>query len=213
MSRPERLPCRRVSVHCPGMTTLTANCASGGRPPVWPLTVEAYDAVGEAGLIPEDTELMYGIVYRKTSRSSLHSRLLMSLLRTSSAKVPAGFSVRPEQPLTLGTSEPKPDLVVVAGTEDAFPHPPSNHRRTRHRNLRQQLRLRLRQAAGLRRGRREGSLACAGSGAAGGNSSRARRAGPCCDRKGGRGRSGDEFRPADGDGVAGRLVSCLSIRP
>ncbi|MFN0068674.1 MAG: Uma2 family endonuclease [Limisphaerales bacterium] len=104
------------------MTTVAANRAASGRPAVWPLTVEAYHALGEAGLIPEDTELLYGIVYRKMSKSPLHSRLLMRLLRMLSAQVPAGFSVRPEQPLTLGTSEPEPDLAVVAGSEDAFPN-------------------------------------------------------------------------------------------
>ena len=89
------------------------------------MTVEAYHALGEAGLIPEDTELLHGIVYRKMSKSPQHSRLLMRLLRTLSAWVPSGFSVRPEQPLTLGDSEPEPDLAVVAGTEEDCPdaHP------------------------------------------------------------------------------------------
>ena len=30
---------------------------------VWPLSVEAYHTLGEAGLIPERTELLYGFVY------------------------------------------------------------------------------------------------------------------------------------------------------
>lgn len=84
------------------------------------MTLEAYHALGEAGLIPEDTELLHGIVHRKMSKSPDHSRLLMRLLRLLTAQVPAGFSVRPEQPLTLGDSEPEPDLAVVAGTEDDF---------------------------------------------------------------------------------------------
>ena len=32
---------------------------------VWPLSVEAYHALGEARLIPERTELLYGFVYHK----------------------------------------------------------------------------------------------------------------------------------------------------
>ena len=31
---------------------------------VWPLSVAAYHALGEAGLIPKRTELLYGFVYQ-----------------------------------------------------------------------------------------------------------------------------------------------------
>jgi hypothetical protein len=33
--------------------------------PLWPLSVAAYRALGEAGLIPTNTELLYGLVYTK----------------------------------------------------------------------------------------------------------------------------------------------------
>jgi Uma2 family endonuclease len=116
----------RPAVHFSGMTSvITAPRVPGGRPPVWPLTVEAYHALGGAGLIPEDTELLHGIVYRKMPKSPLHTRLLLRLLRLFLAGVPAGFGVRPEQPLTLGDSEPEPDLAVVIGDENAhaWTHP------------------------------------------------------------------------------------------
>lgn len=115
-----RLATAGPAVHPPGMVTSAPSQPAPARPPVWPMTVEAYHALGEAGLIPEDTELLHGIVYRKMSKSPLHSRVLMRLLRLLSAQVPAGFSVRPEQPLTLGDSEPEPDLAVVAGSDDDF---------------------------------------------------------------------------------------------
>ena len=35
---------------------------------VWLLSVAAYHALGEAGLIPERTELLYGFVYHKRSK-------------------------------------------------------------------------------------------------------------------------------------------------
>ena len=35
---------------------------------VWPLSVEPYHALGEAGLVPERTELLYGLVYHKRSK-------------------------------------------------------------------------------------------------------------------------------------------------
>src|SRR5208282_3774401 len=47
---------------------------------VWPLSVEAYHALGEARLIPERTELLYGFVYHKMSKSPLHTFLVLRLL-------------------------------------------------------------------------------------------------------------------------------------
>jgi hypothetical protein len=38
---------------------------------IWPLSVEAYHALGEAGLIPKRTELLYGFVYHKMAKSPL----------------------------------------------------------------------------------------------------------------------------------------------
>lgn len=87
---------------------------------VWPLTVEAYHALGEAGLIPKRTELLYGFVYHKMSKSPFHTLLMLRLLRQLQAVVPAGCHVRPKQPLTCRNSEPEPDLAVVPGAEDDF---------------------------------------------------------------------------------------------
>ena len=46
---------------------------------LWPLSVAAYRVLGEAGLIPKNTELLYGFVYTKMSKSPLHSFLLQFL--------------------------------------------------------------------------------------------------------------------------------------
>ena len=82
---------------------------------VWPLSVEAYHALGEARLIPERTELLYGFVYQKMSKSPLHSFLVQLLQDLLHGVVPAGFVVRTEQPITCADSEPEPDLAVVRG--------------------------------------------------------------------------------------------------
>jgi Uma2 family endonuclease len=87
---------------------------------VWPLSVEAYHALGEASLIPKQTELLYGFVYHKMPKSPFHTLLLLRLLRMLQRILPAGWHVRPEQPLTLADSEPEPDLAVVPGLEDDF---------------------------------------------------------------------------------------------
>jgi len=87
---------------------------------VWPLSVEAYHTLGEARLIPERTELLYGFVYHKMSKSPLHTYLMLRLLRLVQAALPSGLHLRPEQPLTCGDSEPEPDLAVVLGREEDF---------------------------------------------------------------------------------------------
>jgi Uma2 family endonuclease len=87
---------------------------------VWPVSVTANHVLGEAGLVPEQTELLYGFVYHKTPKSSFHTLLLLRLLRMLLQVLPTGWHVRPEQPLTLADSEPEPDLAVVPGLEDDF---------------------------------------------------------------------------------------------
>jgi len=82
---------------------------------VWPLSVEAYHVLGEAGLVPKRTELLYGFVYHKLSKSPLHSYLVQLLQNLLHGVVPDGFVVRTEQPITCADSEPEPDLAVVRG--------------------------------------------------------------------------------------------------
>ncbi len=89
---------------------------------VWPLSVAAYHALGEVGLIPKQTELLYGFVYHKMPKSPFHTLQLLRLRRLQSLVLPPGCHVRPEQPLTCTDSEPEPDLAVVLGMEDDFGH-------------------------------------------------------------------------------------------
>jgi Uma2 family endonuclease len=89
-------------------------------PQVWPLGVKAYHALGELGLIPEKTELLYGQIYHKMPKSPFHALLLLRLLRLLQQVLPINCHVRPEQPLTCADSEPEPDLAVILGSEDDF---------------------------------------------------------------------------------------------
>lgn len=87
---------------------------------IWPLSVAAYRALGEAGLIPKNTELLYGVVYKKVSKSPLHSALvrqLINLLRNVSFQ---GCFLSSEQPITCTDSEPEPDVAVIRGEEKDF---------------------------------------------------------------------------------------------
>ena len=87
---------------------------------LWPLSVAAYRALGEMGLIPKNTELLYGFVYTKMSKSPLHSFLLQFLQEALAGVLPARRLLRTEQPLACGDSEPEPDLAVVAGRKEDF---------------------------------------------------------------------------------------------
>lgn len=99
-----------------------ARQASPSGPQVWPLDVKAYHALGELGLIPERTELLYGQVYYKMPESPLHRLLFMRLLQWLLPLVPAGMHVQPEKPIWCAGSEPEPDLSVIAGSVDDYAH-------------------------------------------------------------------------------------------
>ena len=94
-------------------------------PQVWPLGLKAYHALGDLGLIPEKTELLYGQVFQKMPKSPFHRLLLMRLLELLQRILPPGLHVQPEQPILCGDSEPEPDLSVISGSINDYPteHP------------------------------------------------------------------------------------------
>jgi len=87
---------------------------------LWPLSVQAYRALGELGLIPENTELLYGQVFQKMAKSPLHSYLLPVLQEVLQTSVSVDYLVRTEQPISCRDSEPEPDLAVVRGGKEDF---------------------------------------------------------------------------------------------
>ena len=89
-------------------------------PRLWPLSVAAYRVLGELGMIPKNTELLYGLVYTKMSKSPFHSYLLQVLHAALSRVIGAGQLLRTEQPITCGDSEPEPDLAVVVGCSEDY---------------------------------------------------------------------------------------------
>ena len=91
-------------------------------PQVWPLSVKAYHALGEMGLIPERTELLYGQIFHKMSKSPFHSALSLRLLKLLHPILPVDCHIRPEQPITCEDSEPEPDIAMIRGREEDFWH-------------------------------------------------------------------------------------------
>ena len=84
------------------------------------LSVEEYHRLDEYNENGRRTELIRGIVIEKMSKSPLHSALGKRLYDLIMKKVPAGFVVWREDPLTLADSEPEPDISVVEGRPEDF---------------------------------------------------------------------------------------------
>lgn len=87
---------------------------------VSPLSVEDYHQLGEYNRHGKRTELIRGIAIEKMSKSPLHRTIVSLLYRLFLARLPAGFTVWQEQPLTFVDSEPEPDISVVRGRESDF---------------------------------------------------------------------------------------------
>lgn len=85
--------------------------------PVYRLSVAQYHAALRAGVFDagDAVELLEGILVVKMPKNPTHVAALARLLRAITALVPDGFSVRAQDPITLGDGEPEPDLVVVRG--------------------------------------------------------------------------------------------------
>ncbi len=84
------------------------------------LDVEQYHRLCSSGIIPESIELLEGVVVEKTGKSPLHTWTVAFLEEWFRGHLQSGLMLRIEQPLTLGNSEPEPDLAVVAGSRDDF---------------------------------------------------------------------------------------------
>jgi Uma2 family endonuclease len=84
------------------------------------LSVEAYHRLQGLGVIAEKTELLEGIVVKKMTKTPFHSFLTRRLYDTLATNLPQDHHLRKEEPLTLKSSEPEPDIAIVAGTIAAF---------------------------------------------------------------------------------------------
>ena len=84
------------------------------------LSVEAYEALAEMGALEKRTELIRGVIFKKMSKSPLHSKLIKRIFKALLALESAGFVAFTERPLRLADSEPEPDAMVVRGQESDF---------------------------------------------------------------------------------------------
>ncbi len=83
---------------------------------VSPVEVAQYHQFPEFNARGRRTELLRGIVVEKMPKSPLHASIAKLLYDGLHASIPAGYSVRQDQPLTLRDSEPEPDIAIVRGS-------------------------------------------------------------------------------------------------
>ncbi|HEX8201635.1 MAG TPA: Uma2 family endonuclease [Isosphaeraceae bacterium] len=103
--------------------------ARGGRP--YRLTVEQYCRMIEAGVLADAprVELWEGQLVEKMGKNRPHAIAQAKLNRLLVRLVPDGWYVAVEEPIALGDDKvPEPDLAVVRGTPDDYPHRPPTGR-------------------------------------------------------------------------------------
>jgi Uma2 family endonuclease len=92
---------------------------------VYRMPLADYQRAAELGTLPENVELLRGIVVTKMSKSPLHESVVSRLTRLLNKRLPEHLLIRSSAPLTLLDSEPEPDLAVVDARADdwANEHP------------------------------------------------------------------------------------------
>lgn len=83
-----------------------------------PISIERYHRMIELGVFEDwDVELINGVLVEKMSKSELHVFLVQYLVQQLNQLCPPDkYLVRKEDPITIGNSEPEPDISVVQGT-------------------------------------------------------------------------------------------------
>jgi Uma2 family endonuclease len=85
-------------------------------------SVEQYHRMIEAGILgPDDrVELLDGYVVEMNPILAPHAYSVERTRKALERLVPGGWIVRPQQPISLSSSEPAPDVAVVRGRDEDF---------------------------------------------------------------------------------------------
>ena len=85
-----------------------------------PMTIGMYHDLVKAGSIENDVEFLEGVLIEKMPKSPMHEYLTKQLFKLLLNLVPAGYEVNKEAPITIGNSEPEPDISIVKGVASDF---------------------------------------------------------------------------------------------
>jgi Uma2 family endonuclease len=90
--------------------------------PIWRFTVQQYHEMIRAGIFIDDdpVELLDGWLVPKMPKNPAHRVLTRKLRKAFEGCVPQGYYVDSQEPVTLATSEPEPDVVVVRGSDGQY---------------------------------------------------------------------------------------------
>lgn len=85
-----------------------------------PMTIGMYHDLVKAGSIDHDLEFLEGVLIEKMPKSPLHEYLTKKIFKLLTQKIPPGYEINKEAPITIGNSEPEPDISVVKGQAADF---------------------------------------------------------------------------------------------
>jgi len=90
--------------------------------PVLPLSVEAYHALREAGILHsgDPVELLEGFLVPKMTKGPRHAAAKRRFLRQLTPLISAPYFIDSQEAMTSADSEPEPDIYVVQGPEQKF---------------------------------------------------------------------------------------------
>jgi Uma2 family endonuclease len=88
-----------------------------------PITVEAYHLLYEKGMIEKKAELIEGMIYQKMPKNPIHSEVVRRILKFLYTKITDELQISSENPLTLGNSEPEPDIAILPPGDYSHVHP------------------------------------------------------------------------------------------
>ena len=84
------------------------------------LSVEAYEALDQIGVLGRHDELIRGLIVKQMPKTPLHSKLIKRIFLFLLAFQRGGMVAFSERPIRLRDSMPEPDVIIVRGEESDF---------------------------------------------------------------------------------------------
>lgn len=81
---------------------------------------EEYHKLRDLGLLARHTELIEGVLIEKMTISPRHTYVISRLRNILSQVLSKIYTIREEKPLSIGNSEPEPDLCILKGSLEDY---------------------------------------------------------------------------------------------